>query len=241
MKNKKKINKRRYLFLALVFFFTNLLTFKTLKKVEIHDIKIQGSKLFSKKDIFDNSSLNTQTSLIFIKTNYLERELKQNLSLENVSVTKVIFPFSLKVFIKPRTPVAYGEKLFNGEKISGFIDKHGFFIYKQHAEVKNLEKLTLKVFGWQENFRKALSKILFAQKKENVELINISFSPSGFVTLEEKDLKTILLGFNPNLITSQFQIIKKFKGQLKGNKFFKKIDNIDLTDPKTPKIKVFKP
>ena len=49
MKNKKKINKRRYLFLALVFFFTNFLTFKTLKKVEIHDIKIQGSKLFSKK------------------------------------------------------------------------------------------------------------------------------------------------------------------------------------------------
>ena len=51
VKNKKKINKRRYLFLALVFFFTNFLTFKTLKKVEIHDIKIQGSKLFSKKDI----------------------------------------------------------------------------------------------------------------------------------------------------------------------------------------------
>ena len=71
--------------------------------------------------------------------------------------------------------------------------------------------------------------------------MKITFSPSGFVTVEEKDLKTIFLGFNPNLIDYQLQIINNLKNELKKYYFFKKIDNIDLTDPNKPKIKVFKP
>ena len=61
------------------------------------------------------------------------------------------------------------------------------------------------------------------------------------LTIEEKDLKTIFLGFNPNLINYQLQTINKLKNEFKKNKFLQKIDNIDLTDPNKPKIKVFKP
>ncbi len=69
----------------------------------------------------------------------------------------------------------------------------------------------------------------------------MTFSPNGFLTVEEKDLKKIFLGFNPNLINYQLQIINKLKNEFKKNEFPKKIDNIDLTDPNKPKIKVFKP
>ena len=72
-------------------------------------------------------------------------------------------------------------------------------------------------------------------------LVKITFSPNGFLTVEEKDLKTILLGFNPNLINYQLQIINNLKNEFKKNNFSEKIDNIDLTDPNKPKIKVFKP
>ena len=72
-------------------------------------------------------------------------------------------------------------------------------------------------------------------------MVKITFSSNGFLTIEEKDLKTIYLGFNPNLINYQLQIIDNLKNELKKNNFSEKIDNIDLTDPNKPKIKVFKP
>ena len=59
--------------------------------------------------------------------------------------------------------------------------------------------------------------------------------------MREKDLNKILLGFNPNLINYQLQIINNLKREFKKNNFPQKIDNIDLTDPNKPKIKVFKP
>ena len=181
------------------------------------------------------------TRLVSIQTNYIEKELTKNLSLKNVSVSRQILPFALRIQIKTRTPVAFGAKVINGKKISGFFDEDGFFIDKKYAEKINQKDLTLEVFGWQENFRQTLSTILKAQKNNEFELVNIRFSPNGFLTLEEKDLKTILLGFNPGLITSQLKIISHLKDQLKRNNFSKTIDNIDLINPNNPKIKVFKP
>ena len=49
------------------------------------------------------------------------------------------------------------------------------------------------------------------------------------------------MGFNPDLIDYQLQIINNLKNEFKKNSFSQKIDNIDLTNPNKPKIKVFKP
>ena len=241
MKNQKKINTRSFLFLILFLFSTNLISLRSLKKVNIQDIRLSGSKLFSQSDLVNNSSLEFPIRLIFIKTNFLEKELKQNLSLKNVSVSRQIFPFGLKVHVITRTPIAYGERIFNEEKILGFIDKDGIFITKQNAEEKNLNKLTIEVFGWEEKFKKILSEIFIAQENYEFEIVKITFSPNGFLTVEEKDLKTIFLGFKPNLINYQLEIINNLKNEFKQNSFSKKIDNIDLTNPNKPKIKVFKP
>jgi len=174
-------------------------------------------------------------------SNLLEKELKQNLSLKNVSVNRQLFPFGLKVYIYSRIPIAYGERILNDKKILGFIDKDGFFINKQNVDQKNLNKLTIQVFGWEEKFKKILSEIFIALENYELEIVKITFSPDGFLTVEEKDLKTIFLGFKPNLINYQLQIIKNLKNEFKKNSFSKKIDNIDLTNPDKPKIKVFKP
>ena len=179
--------------------------------------------------------------MIFIKTNFLEKELRQNLSLKNVSVSRQILPFGLKVNVKTRTPIAYGEKILNGKKTLGFIDKDGIFINKQNLDNINLSKLTIQVFGWKEKFKKPLSKILNAPESFEFEIVKIAFSQNGFLIVEEKDLKTIFLGFNHNLIDYQLQIIDNLKNEFKKNNFTEKIDNIDLTDPNKPKIKVFKP
>lgn len=241
MKDQQKLKYKRFFLLITFLFFTSYATSQTFKKVNYQEISIVGSELFSIDDIVANSSINLPTSLIFIKTTYAEKELKKNLSLKNVSVFRQIFPFGLKILIKTRTPIAYGEKIFKGEKISGFIDEDGFFISLKYSDQVNLKKITSKVFGWEENFKETLSKILNYQKNNDVEFITITFSPNGFLTLEEKSLKTILLGFNPKRIENQLQIVNNMKNQIKENNILEKIDNIDLTDPNNPKIKVFKP
>ena len=241
MRKNTVIKNRRFLFLIFYLFSTSLISLKTLKKVNIQDIRISGSEIFSQNDVLDNSSLELPMRLISIKTNFLEKELKQNLSLKNVSVSRQIFPFGLKVQVKTRTPIAFGERILNNEKILGFIDKDGIFINIQNAEEIDLSKLKIKVFGWKEEFKKILSEIFFGQENFEFEIVKITFSPNGFLTLEERDLKTIFLGFKPNLINYQLKIINNLKNEFEKNNFFEKIDNIDLTDPNKPKIKVFKP
>ena len=222
-------------------FFTSYATSKTLKKVYYQDISIVGSELFSIQDIVANSSLNFPTPLIYVKTKFIEKELKKNLSLKNISVSRQIFPFGLKILIKTRIPVAHGERILKGKKITGFVDEDGFFINEKYSDQVTLKKSSSEIFGWNENFRETLSKILNYQKYNDVEFITINFSPNGFLTLEEKSLKTILLGFNPKKIENQLQIVNNMKNQIKENNILEKIDNIDLTDPNNPKIKVFKP
>ena len=241
MKYEKKINNRSILLLLLFLFSTSLLSIKTLKKVAPQDIRISGSEFFSQNDVVNNSSLKFPTRLIFFKTYLLEKELKQNLSLKNVSVNRELFPFGLKFHINSRIPVAYVERILNDEKILGFIDEDGIFINKQNADEKNLNKLTIQVFGWKEKFKKLLSEIFIAVENYELEIDKITFSSDGFLTVEEKDLKTIFLGFKPNLINYQLQIINNLKNEFKKNNFSKKIENIDLTNPVKPKIKVFKP
>ena len=241
MKNQKKIKNRSFFVLILFLFSTSLISIKTLKKVDIEDIRISGSEIVSKNDVVKNSSLKFPIRLIFIKTNFLEKELKQNLSLKNISVSRQIFPFGLEIHLNTRTPIAYGERISNNEKILGFIDRDGIFIDKQNIEEKSLNNISIQVFGWKEKFKKILSEIFIAQEDYSFEVVKITFSPNGFLTIEEKDLKTIFLGFNPNLINYQLQIINKLKNEFKKNNFSKKIDKIDLTDPNKPKIKVFKP
>ena len=161
MKNQIKIKNKS--FLLLILFLTSLISLKTLKEVNIKDIRISGSELLSKNDLLNNSSLKFPIRLIFIKTNFLEKELKQNLSLKHVSVRRQIIPFGLKIHINTRTPIAFGEKIVNDEKILGFIDQDGIFINKQNVENVNLSEITIQVIGWKEKFKKILTKIFIAQ------------------------------------------------------------------------------
>ena len=170
--HQKEMTRKAYLLIAFLFL-TTYLTSKTFKKVYSPEISIVGTQLFSVEDIVANSSLNLPTPLIYVKTKFIEEELKENLSLENISVSRQIFPFGLKILIKTRIPIAYGEKFLKGEKINGFIDEDGFFINEKYSDKQNMKELSIRVSGWKENFRETLSKILKSQKNNEVEFITI--------------------------------------------------------------------
>ena len=111
MKDQQKVKKKESFLLITVLLLTTFLTSKSLKKVNIQDLRIYGSELFTKEAIVSNSSLTFPVPLILVRTKYIEEELKENLSLENVSVIRQILPFELKIIVKTRTPTAYGEKI----------------------------------------------------------------------------------------------------------------------------------
>ena len=73
MKKEKKIKNKSFFLLIVLVFSTNLITLKTLKEVNIQDIRISGSKLLSKNDVVKNSSLEFPIRLILINTNFLEK------------------------------------------------------------------------------------------------------------------------------------------------------------------------
>ena len=183
MKKQQKLKVRSNFLLIPFLLLSTVLTFRTFKKVNIQDLTIIGSELFSKDEIADNSSLNFPIPLILIETKYTEKELKKNLSLKKVSVIRQILPFGLKILIKTRNPIAYGEKIFEGKKILGFIDKDGFFIDEKHTDQKDFKKFSIKVSGWKENFKNTLSKILNSPYDE------IEISPSVF---DEEDVICLL-------------------------------------------------
>ena len=61
---------------------------------------------------------------------------------------------------------------------------------RDSADEKNLNELTIQVFGWKEKFKKILSEIFIAIENYELEIVKISFSSDGFLTVQEKDLKT---------------------------------------------------
>ena len=234
------ILRKIFIYLSL-FIITNFLCLRLFKKTTIQDIEIVGTNLISKKNLINNSSLKFPSRLIYINTKYLEEELKQNLSLKNISINRNLIPFGLKIYIETREPIALGEKLNKDKIIKGYIDKEGFFIHEKFASIGENKELNIKITGWNKNYRHAISKILKAQEKFENDLISIKIAPSGFLTLKDKSLKNIKLGSDLTKIETQLSLISDIKNQLIKRDVIKKIESLDLSDPNNPIIKVFKP
>ena len=240
MKN-KELNKINKLILFGTFFiFTNFFTFHLFKKVDLKNIYINGADFLSVNDVIENTSLQLPRKLIFIKTKLMEKELKQNISLKQISITRQIFPFGLIINIQARKPVAYAEKEENGKKIKGFIDQDGFFINNKYLHERENLIFPIKIFGWKKDYKKLISLILKTYK-ETDDLEAIKISTEGFITMEEKFLQKIFLGFKTQEIGEKLNLVFDIKEQLKKQKIRKKIKSLDLTDLDNPTIKVFIP
>ena len=240
MKNRKINNIKKLILLVIFFFFTNILTILLFKNLDLKNIYINGADFIKVSDVVENSSLQLPKKLIFIRTKLIEKELKQNISLKQISITREILPFGLVINIRTRTPVAFAEREENGIKIKGFVDKNGFFIKEKYVpESKNLS-FPIKIFGWKKDYKKLISLIIKTYKETN-DLQSIKISPGGFITLEEKFLKKIFFGFKNQEIEDKLNLIFDIKEQFKKQKISKKIKSLDLTDLANPKIKVFIP
>ena len=240
MKNRKKYEIKKFILFGIFFIFTNFLSINLFKKVYLKNIYIKGADFLSINDITENTSLQLPRRLIYIQTKLIEKELDQNISSRQISITRQIFPFGLVINIQTRTPVALAEKEENGTKISGFVDKDGVFIKKDYLPQSENLTFPIKIFGWEKDHKKLISLIIKTYKDSN-DLEIIKISSEGFITLEEKFLQKIFLGLETEEIEEKLNLIFDIKKQFKTQKFGKKINSLDLTDITNPKIKVFIP
>jgi len=231
---------KKLILLGLFFVLTNILTINLFKKVDLKNIYIKGADFITINDITQNSSLQLPKKLILIKTKLIEKELTQNISLRQISITRQIFPFGLVINIKTRTPVAFAEREENGIKIKGFIDEDGVFIKEKYIPDRENLIFPIKISGWKKEYKKLISLII-KNYKETDDLEAIKISSEGFITLEEKSLQKILFGFKTKEVKEKLNLIFDIKEQFQKQKIRKKIKSLDLTDLANPKIKVFIP
>ncbi len=240
MKNIEIYGIKKLILPGLLFVLTNILTINLFKQVDFKNIYIKGAEFITINDITQNSSLQLPKKLIRIKTKLIEKELTQNISLRQISITRQLFPFGLVINIKTRTPVAFAEREENGIKIKGFIDKDGVFIKEKYISERENLIFPIKISGWKKEYEQIISLIIKTYK-ENDDLEAIKISSEGFITLEEKFLQTIFFGFKTKEIEEKLNLIFDIKEQIKKQTIRKKIKSLDLTDLANPKIKVFIP
>ena len=239
MKN-TEIFENKILIIGLFFIITNILTINLFKKVDLKNIYIYGADFISVNDITENTSLQLPRRLIFIKTKLIEKELEKNISLKQISISRQIFPFGLIIDIQTRNPIAFAEKEEKGIKVQGFVDKNGVFIKEKYVPDREKLIFPIKIFGWKKDYKNLISLII-KNYKETDDLEAIKISSEGFITLEEKFLQKIFLGFKTKDIEEKLNLIFDIREQFKKQKFRKKIKSLDLTDLTNPKIKVFIP
>ena len=240
MKKRDFYEIKKLILLGIFFIFTNILTIHLFKKVDLKNIHINGADFIKVNDVIENSSLQLPKKLIFIKTKLIEKELKQNISLKKISISRQLFPFGLVINMQTRTPVALAEKEENGIKINGFVDKEGDFIKEKYIPLRKNYIFPIKIFGWKKDYKKLISSVIKTYK-ETDDLQTIKISSEGFITLEENFFRKIFFGFNTQEMDEKLNLIFDIKKQLKKQKIRKKIKSLDLTDLANPKIKVFIP
>jgi len=241
VKTKNKLISSKYIGLMILLSLTSFLTIRSFKEINLYDLSVEGDEFITKKVVIDNSSLVLPTKLIFIKTRYLEKELKENLSLKNISITRRLIPFQLKIYVQTRIPLAYAESKELDKKFYGYVDSEGIFIPKKFASIKDKNILPIKIIGWKINFAELVSKIIkmYENNIDDLELIHIA--SDEFIFLEDKILKKILLGYEHTKLDTQLNLIPEIKKQLKQKNMLDNLESLDLRDPNNPKIKVFKP
>ena len=241
MKKKNIVISSRNVGLLIFLFLTSFFTIRSFKEVNLYDLFVEGDEFITKKHLIDNSSLVLPTKLIFIKTRYLEKELKENLSLKNISINRRLIPFQLKIYLQTRIPLAYAESKKLDRKFYGYVDSEGVFIPKEFASIKEKNILPIKIIGWKKNFAATVSKIFKLYKNNINDLKKIHITQDEFIFLEDRILKKILLGYEHSRIDAQLNLIPEIKKQLKQKNILKNLERLDITDPNNPKIKVFKP
>jgi cell division protein FtsQ len=206
---------------------------------ENSQIEISNNEILSEEAVRQLISLSYPQSIFKLPISKLTTELETKPPIQQVKITRQLFPPTVNLKISERIPVAI---VLNSQSIQdaiGFIDQEGTFLPEEfYSSVQTdfiLPQLT--VIGFQAENSPDWPQLYQIINQSNLEIKQIDHRDNNNLILTTK-LGKIYLGANRNILAEQLQVLEKMV-DLPSRIKIQDIDYIDLTDPTNPLIQVF--
>jgi cell division protein FtsQ len=222
----------------------------TIPKWEILDsaqIIVEGNRYLPTQTIVSTLQLNYPLSIWDIPTGKLREKIVSLPPIAAARVTRQIFPPTLKVVLQEKIPVAasvvpietnsQNSLKQDNQKQLGFLDRHGDWLPKNFYQQTTLKLPTLQVKGYRQVDQISWQKLYQAIELSSVKILAVDWTDANNLVLYSQIGKVYLgVSNRDNEINEKMQVLGKM-GELPRRISRDRLDYIDLTDPKQPKIK----
>jgi cell division protein FtsQ len=222
----------------------------TVPKWEIADssqIAVEGRQYLDKETIVSLLDLSYPESIWQVQTGKMRQNLISLPPIAEVKVTRQLFPPTIRIALREKIPVAVSPLPIQSnsspfQEQQGFLDRNGDWL-PQKFYLKTTAKLpNLQVKGYRQQDRSNWQKLYRAIEVSPLKFLAIDWrDPNNLILYTQ--LGKVYLGTinNNNDISSKLGVLENM-GELSKQVKPDRLDYIDLTDLKSPKIKeIIKP
>ena len=211
---------------------------------ESNQIIIEGNQILSDRVIQSFLPLSYPQSLLRIQPELLARSLESQVTIAEATVTRQIFPTTVKVKVQERVPVAIAQTLLSRASDTptpqgsmGLLDDRGVWIpIESYAHSSNLKLPKLKVIGLPEHYRPYWTPLYQAVSRSSIKVMEINCKDPANLILKT-ELGIVHFGpYSPRL-NEQFKVLDKMR-QLPKQLNLSQIAYIDLKNPETPLVQM---
>lgn len=191
-KNKRKLNKKRFIKFILAVFAINLLIYYV-SSTRISNIYIKGNNYLTDQQIIDISKLKNYPLSIKNTCNKIEKRLEKNININSAKVTKNFLLNKVNIEVEENYPLFYYESekktiLYNGSKIN---KKETILVLTNHIDSDIYDKLIENLRKIDINILNRISEMEYVKDKENIEKFLLLMNDGNYVYVDFKNFETL--------------------------------------------------
>lgn len=214
--------------------------------IRSHDeIKVEGNKFLSEKEVKELIPLTYPQPLLTLSTEDLKEKLKAKIPFEDIVINREILPPQITIKVVERQPVAVAfasvvspeNKKVKITKI-GYLDSKGIFVSSQfYHNLNNNKKLlpSVEIIGIPNHYLSYWQELYSLITQSSIKITKIDWrNPNNIILGTE--LGTVYIGPYTSQFPNQLTLLAKIQ-ELPKKVNPNQIIYIDLTDPDLPSIK----
>jgi cell division protein FtsQ len=201
-------------------------------------VEVVGSQLVDRQQVIRATGLQFPQSLLTVQPRELDRNLRSSLPVEQVRISRLMLPPRLRVELVDREAVARAERRGRAGIEQGYIDRQGHWIGVEAEGLVPRGDLSLRVRGWNERYRSALTQILARREAFGGRLQEVRFAPDGSLWLTTRDLGPMRLGPPDDRLERRLEVAAHLNATLPAQLKGRLPTLIDLSDPEQPELSV---
>lgn len=191
-KNKRKLNKKRFIKFILAVFAISLLIYYV-SSTRISNIYIKGNNYLTDQQIIDISKLKNYPLSIKNTCNKIEKRLEKNININSAKVTKNFLLNKVNIEVEENYPLFYYESekktiLYNGSKIN---KKETILVLTNHIDSDIYDKLIENLRKIDINILNRISEMEYVKDKENIEKFLLLMNDGNYVYVDFKNFETL--------------------------------------------------